>query len=74
MYTDDSEGLLRQDAPKLTNITESAGSVAMLKEVTMEKEHLYSGCEVRSQTAVEFLREHRFPRLYLSECQMLLSL
>ena len=53
---------------------ESAGGVAVSNEVAMEKEHLYPGHEVHSHTAVEFLCEHRFPRLYLSERQMLLSL
>ena len=74
VYTDESEGLPRKDAPKLTNIDGVGRGCCYVNEVAVEKEHLYPGHVVRSHTAVEFLCEHRFPRLYLSDRQMLLSL
>ena len=57
----------------LRTLMESAGGFAMSNAVTMQKEHLYSGHGVCFYTAVERC-ENRLPRLYLSECQMLLAL
>lgn len=58
----------------LRTLMESAGGVAVSNVVTMQKEHLCSGHGFNFHTAVELLCEYRFPRLYLSERQMLLSL
>lgn len=62
-----SMDILVRTPQNLRTLMESAGGVAMSTEVTMQKEHLYSGHGACFHIVVELLCEYQFPRLYLSE-------